>query len=261
MFESLRSKISPFRNSDVQEAVSTVGKGLFSAVVGQPAQTREVAQPYPYQEQQQQAVPPSYTPQVATFAAPIEQVEKNLKQEAKIKARKICAELRRRGVKMRMLFTLIVKDLDEEQKLNDYEKFNDIDGIEDLSELPEDIRVALGNKIKLETFTKLTSNIESDLLELLEDTLFQKYRLEYMSGKHEMLSEIEIMEMYTTIMYTPIYELGADMLVEKALQYKKPAVEYGKQLLDKFMKKTTSKISENTDTQPAITSLNLDKED
>jgi hypothetical protein len=134
---------------------------------------------------------------------------------------------------------MVVKDLDEEKKLEDYEKENDIDEIDEISDLPDEIRVALQNKMKLKEFTKLTTNIEEDLLELLEDTLFQKYRLEYMAGKHQMISEMDIISMYTTIMTTPIYELGADMLVDKALKYKKPAMEYGKQLLEKFTNKKT----------------------
>jgi hypothetical protein len=209
-------------------------------LAGTPQQTSEIPQQsYPYQEPttvnyQQATIAP-----VATFAAPIEQVEKNLRQEAKINARRICSVLRQKGVTMRVLFTMVVKDLDEEKKLEDYEKENDLDEIDEITDLPDEIRVALQNKMKLKEFTKLTTNIEEDLLELLEDTLFQKYRLEYMAGKHQMISEMDIISMYTTIMTTPIYELGADMLVDKALKYKKPAMEYGKQLLEKFTNKKT----------------------
>ncbi|MFY7826517.1 MAG: hypothetical protein ACOVQ4_05290 [Flectobacillus sp.] len=216
----------------------TQGPGLFG-LAGTPQQTNEIAQQnYPYQEQ---ASYPQATiaPVQATFAAPIEQVEKNLRQEAKINARRICSVLRQKGVTMRVLFTMVVKDLDEEKKLEDYEKENDLEEIDEITDLPDEIRVALQNKMKLKEFTKLTTNIEEDLLELLEDTLFQKYRLEYMAGKHQMISEMEIISMYTTIMTTPIYELGADMLVDKALKYKKPALEYGKQLLEKFTNKKT----------------------
>lgn len=245
MFDGIKTQINTFRNPSVQQAVSAVGNGLFS-LVGSPKQTHEVAEKSPYQQQAQRTEPspqPSYSmPPVANFSAPIEQVEKNLHQEAKINARKICAELRKRGVTMRVLFTLIVKDLEQEQKLVEFEKLNDIELIDDLTDLPEDIRLALSNKIKLEKFTQLTTNLENDLLELLEDTLFQKYRLEYMAGKHEMLSELDIIEMYTSIMMTPLYELGADILVEKALVYKKPVMQYGQQLLHKFLDKA-SKIS------------------
>lgn len=240
MFEGLKNTINQIRNPSpsVKEAVN-LGKGIFS-LVGNPQQTREVAQavhPSAYQTIAE-PVPQSYSnPVVNQFALPLEQVEKNLLQEAKINARKICAELRKRGVKMRILFTLMVKDLEEEQKLLDFEKLHDIDGIDDITELPEDIREALTNKMKLEKFNQLTSSIEDDLLELLQDTLFQKYRLEYLAGKHEMLSESQIIEMYTTIMFTPIYELGADILVEKTLQFKQPMIALGKQLLDKFMPK------------------------
>ena len=218
----------------------TQGPGLFG-LAGTPQQTSEIPQQsYPYQEpttvNYQQA---TIAPVQATFAAPIEQVEKNLRQEAKINARRICSVLRQKGVTMRVLFTMVVKDLDEEKKLEDYEKENDLDEIDEITDLPEEIRVALQNKMKLKEFTKLTTNIEEDLLELLEDTLFQKYRLEYMAGKHQMISEMDIISMYTTIMTTPIYELGADMLVDKALKYKKPALEYGKQLLEKFTNKKT----------------------
>ena len=218
----------------------TQGPGLFG-LAGTPQQTSEIPQQsYPYQEtttvNYQQA---TIAPVQANFAAPIEQVEKNLRQEAKINARRICSVLRQKGVTMRVLFTMVVKDLDEEKKLEEYEKENDLDEIDEITDLPDEIRVALQNKMKLKEFTKLTTNIEEDLLELLEDTLFQKYRLEYMAGKHQMISEMDIISMYTTIMTTPIYELGADMLVDKALKYKKPAMEYGKQLLEKFTNKKT----------------------
>jgi hypothetical protein len=219
----------------------TSHKAWLFGLAGTPQQTSEIPQQsYPYQEtttvNYQQA---TIAPVQANFAAPIEQVEKNLRQEAKINARRICSVLRQKGVTMRVLFTMVVKDLDEEKKLEDYEKENDIDEIDEMEDLPDEIRVALQNQMKLKEFTKLTTNIEEDLLELLEDTLFQKYRLEYMAGKHQMISEMDIISMYTTIMTTPIYELGADMLVDKALKYKKPAMEYGKQLLEKFTNKKT----------------------
>jgi hypothetical protein len=52
------------------------------------------------------------------------------------------------------------------KSLEDYEKENDIDEIDEISDLPDEIRVALQNKMKLKEFTKLTTNIEEDLLEL-----------------------------------------------------------------------------------------------
>ena len=247
MFENLKNTFNKGKSAieSTQQFAQNInaiaqGPGLFG-LAGTPQQTSEISQEsYPYQQQPSVNYPQAtIAPVQATFAAPIEQVEKNLRQEAKINARRICSVLRQKGVTMRVLFTMVVKDLDEEKKLEDYEKENDIDEIGEMSDLPDEIRVALQNKMKLTEFTKLTTNIEEDLLELLEDTLFQKYRLEYMAGKHQMISEIDIISMYTTIMTTPIYELGADMLVDKALKYKKPAMEYGKQLLEKFTNKKT----------------------
>lgn len=245
MFENLKKTFNMGKSAvestqQFAQNVNTIaqGPGLFG-LAGTPQQTSEIAQQnYPYQDQPSVNYPQA-APVQAMFAAPIEQVEKNLRQEAKINARRICSVLRQKGVTMRVLFTMVVKDLDEEKKLEEYEKENDLGEIEEMSDLPEEIRVALANKMKLQEFTQLTTNIEGDLLELLEDTLFQKYRLEYMAGKHQMISEIDIISMYTTIMTTPIYELGADMLVDKALKYKKPALEYGKQLLEKFTNKKT----------------------
>jgi hypothetical protein len=110
-------------------------------LAGTPQQTSEIPQQsYPYQESTttnyQQA---TIAPVQATFSS-IEQVEKNLRQEAKINARRICSVLRQKGVTMRVLFTMVVKDLDEEKKLEDYEKENDLDEIDEITDLPDEIR-------------------------------------------------------------------------------------------------------------------------